>query len=45
MDLLSLNLLIAEKGVEALPGPLWIPIGPEKYPRREVIMQDEWKMF
>jgi len=45
MDLLSLNLLIAEKGVEALPSPSWIPIGPEKPPRRGPIMQDEWKMF
>jgi hypothetical protein len=45
MDYLSLNKLVVEKGVEALPGPLWIPIGPEKYPRRGTIMQDEWKMF
>lgn len=45
MDYLSLSMLIAEKGIEALPGPSWIPIGPEKSPRRGPIMQDEWKMF
>ncbi|MGA2060557.1 MAG: hypothetical protein ABSG67_08760 [Thermoguttaceae bacterium] len=45
MDYLSLNRLIAEKGVESLPGPSWIPIGPEKYPRRDLMMQDERKMF
>ncbi|MGA2796981.1 MAG: hypothetical protein ABSE63_05350 [Thermoguttaceae bacterium] len=45
MDYLSLNLLIAEKGVDALPGPSWIPIGPEKPPRRDSTMQDEWKLF
>ncbi|MGD0383766.1 MAG: hypothetical protein ABSA77_09605 [Thermoguttaceae bacterium] len=45
MDYLSLNRLITEKGVEALPGRLWIPIGPEKLPRRGSIMQDDWKMF
>jgi hypothetical protein len=45
MDYLSLNKLIVEKGVESLPGPSWIPIGPEKSPRRDSIMQDERKMF
>jgi hypothetical protein len=45
MDYLSLNLLIAEKGIDALPGPSWIPIGPEKVPRRDMRMQDDWKMF
>ncbi len=45
MDYLSLNRLIVEKGVDALPGPLWIPIGPENIPRRDPMMQDEWKMF
>lgn len=45
MDYLSLNRLIAEKGIEALPGPLWIPIGPEKSPRRSLIMQYDEKMF
>jgi hypothetical protein len=45
MDYLSLNRLIAEKGVESLPGPSWIPIGPEKSPRRDSIMQDERNMF
>jgi hypothetical protein len=45
MDYLSLNRLIAEKGVDALPGPLWVPIGPEKYPRRGLMIQDDWKMF
>jgi hypothetical protein len=45
MDLLSLNMLIAEKGVDALPGQLWIPIGPEKYPRRSPMMYDDVNMF
>ena len=45
MDYLSLSMLVAEKGVDALPGPSWIPIGPEKAPRRDLIMQDDWKMF
>jgi hypothetical protein len=45
MNYLSISMLIAEKGVDALPGPSWIPIGPEKPPRRESIMQDEWKIF
>jgi hypothetical protein len=45
MDYLSLSMLVAEKGVDALPGPSWIPIGPETAPRRDLIMQDDWKMF
>jgi hypothetical protein len=45
MDYLSLSMLVAEKGVDALPGPSWIPIGPEKPPRRDSIMQNDWKMF
>jgi hypothetical protein len=44
-DYLSLSMLVAEKGVEALPSPSWIPIGPEKYPHRDLMMQDERKMF
>ena len=45
MDYLSLSMLIAEKGVEALPGQLWIPIGPEKYPRRNLMLHDDVNMF
>ena len=45
MDYLSLNRLIVEKGVEALPGSSWIPIGPEKSPRRDLIMQYDEKLF
>ena len=45
MNDLSLSMLVAEKGVDALPGPSWIPIGPEKPPRHDSVMQDEWKMF
>jgi hypothetical protein len=45
MDYLSLSMLVAEKGVDALPGPSWIPIGPDKSPRRDSRMQDDWKMF
>ena len=45
MDYLSLTMLIADKGVEALPGPSWIPIGPDKLPRRSPIIRDDWNMF
>ena len=45
IDFLSLSMLVAEKGVDALPGPSWIPIGPENTPRRDTRMQDDWKMF
>jgi hypothetical protein len=45
MDYLSLSMLVAEKGVEALPSPSWIPIGPEKLPHHNMIMRDDWKMF
>jgi hypothetical protein len=45
MDYLSLSRLVIEKGVEALPGQLWIPIGPGKNPHRGQMEQDEWKMF
>jgi hypothetical protein len=45
LDYLSLSMLVAEKGAESLPGPSWIPIGPDKYPRRDSTMQDKWKLF
>jgi hypothetical protein len=45
MDYLSLNLLIAEKGIDALPGPSWIPIGPEKTPHSGPIMHDDENLF
>jgi hypothetical protein len=45
MDYLSLNLLIAEKGIDALPGPLWIPIGPDKVPRSGPVMRDDENVF
>ena len=45
MNDLSLSMLVAEKGVDALPGPSWIPIGPEKLPHHNMIMRDDWKMF
>jgi hypothetical protein len=45
MDYLTLNRLISEKGVEALPGPSWIPIGPEKSTRRYLIMRGDEKIF
>jgi hypothetical protein len=45
MDYLSLNRLLAEKGIEALPGPLWIPIGPEKVPRSGPVMRDDDNLF
>jgi hypothetical protein len=45
MDYLSLNRLIAEKGVDALPSPSWIPIGPEKLPRRGLMLHGDVNMF
>ena len=45
MDYLSLNLLIAEKGIDALPGPSWIPIGPDKVPRSGPVMRDDENVF
>jgi len=45
MDYLSLSMLIAEKGVEALPGQLWIPTGPKKSPRRGLMMDYDEIMF
>ena len=45
MDCLALTMLIAEKGVEALPGPLWIPMEPDKSPRLGPTLQDDLKLF
>ena len=45
MDYLSLSMLVAEKGIDALPGPSWIPIGSDKPSRSDSMMQDEWKTF
>jgi hypothetical protein len=45
MDYLSLNRLIAEKGIEALPGQLWIPIGSEESPHRNLMLHDDANMF
>ena len=45
MDYFSLNRLIAEKGIDALPGPTWVPIGRDNIPRHGPTVQDDWKMF
>jgi hypothetical protein len=42
---LALSMLVADKGVEALPGPLWVPMGSEMPPRRDPTIQDDWKDF
>jgi hypothetical protein len=45
MDYLSLSMLVAEKGVDALPGPSWIPIGSDKVPRSGPVMRDDENVF
>jgi hypothetical protein len=45
VDYLSLNRLISEKGVEALPGSSWIPIGPDKSPHRNPMLYDDVNVF
>ena len=45
MDYFSLNRLIAEKGIDALPGPRWVPLGRDNIPRHGPTVQDDWKMF
>ena len=45
MSYFSLSRQIAEKGADALPGPTWVPLGPDKNTAAGPEIRDEWRVF